>query len=57
MNPLTFLSTATAVWLMIPKEKREQYANDLLDLVEDLVTDARDAMANDETEEVKNEDQ
>jgi len=56
MNPLTFISTVTAVWLMIPKEKREQYANDLLDLVEDLVSDARDAMANDETEEVNNEE-
>ena len=59
MNPLTFVSAVTAIWMMIPEERREQYVNDLLDLVEDLAADARDAMRNkhDETEEVNNEEQ
>ena len=60
MNPLTFLSAATALWMMIPEERREQYVNDLLDLVEDLAADARDSLRrkkDDETEEVNNEEQ
>ena len=55
MNPITFISALTSIWLSIPEERREKYVNEILDLVEDLAADARDALriGNDETEEVK----
>ncbi len=57
MNPAMFLSAMTVIWYQIPEERREQYINDLLDLVEDLAAEARDAMRNKkETEEVNNEE-
>ena len=60
MNPMTFVAAMTTIWMLIPEERREQYVNDLLDLVEDLAADARDSLRkrkDDETEEVNNEEQ
>ena len=60
MNPMTFVAAMTTIWMLIPEERREQYVNDLLDLVEDLAADVRDSLRkrkDDETEEVNNEEQ
>ena len=55
MNPVTFVSAMTALWMMIPEERRDQYAHDLLDLIEDLAADARDALKSKIEEENENE--
>ena len=44
MNPVAVAAVLTSLWAVIPEERREKYVNMLLDAMEDLSSDAMEAL-------------
>ena len=56
MNPIAALTIVTTAWHFIPEERREKYVNRMLDLAEDLGSDAISALRRNKSKDESTEE-
>ena len=56
MNPIAIITVVSAAWHFIPEERREKYVNRMLDLVEDLGSDAISALRRNKSKDEETEE-